>query len=191
MTPPDISVDWYRAVTEFAAGLPGWVRALAETATTGVLALLAMGFAVAWLRSRTPQARAVALLAPAATVIAYLLSETAKSLWQQDRPCRAVSGTIAECPPLGDWSFPSNHATLAGAAAVGLIIAWRRAAFFAVPAALLEAASRVIVGVHYPHDVLAGLILGGSVAALVVLLLRDPLTRQLTNSRRWSRTHSQ
>src|SRR5687767_4068458 len=128
MTPPEISVDWFRAITEFAAGLPGWVRALAEIATTGVLALLAAGFAAAWLRSRTPRARAAALLAPAATVIAYLLSETAKSFWQQDRPCRAVSGTIAECPPPGDWSFPSNHATLAGAAAVGLIIAWRRAA---------------------------------------------------------------
>ncbi|WP_086828131.1 phosphatase PAP2 family protein [Allokutzneria sp. NRRL B-24872] len=179
MTPPEFSVDWYRAVTEFAAGLPDWVRALAEIATTGVLALLALGFVLAWRRARDPRARAAALLAPAATVLAYLLSETAKTFWQQDRPCRTVSGTIAECPPAGDWSFPSNHATLAGAAAVGLVIAWRAAAALALPAAVIEAAARVLVGVHYPHDVIVGLILGGIVAALVVPALREPLARRL------------
>ncbi|MGW1926796.1 phosphatase PAP2 family protein, partial [Streptomyces massasporeus] len=37
-----------------------------------------------------------------------------------------------------------------------------------VPMALLMAFSRVFVGVHYPHDVTVGLLLGGLVAFLVM-----------------------
>ena len=72
---------------------------------------------------------------------------------------------LVACPPHGDWSFPSNHATIAGAAAVALALAWRGTPWLTAPLALLMAFSRVFVGVHYPHDVRsAGLALGALVA---------------------------
>ncbi|WP_373023622.1 phosphatase PAP2 family protein [Streptomyces yangpuensis] len=84
---------------------------------------------------------------------------------------RAVT---ARRPPSGDHSFPGNQAAIAGAAAVALVMAARRLAPLVVPLAPLMAFSRVFVGVHYPHDVALGLLLGGAVAALLVLALTGP-----------------
>lgn len=63
-----------------------------------------------------------------------------------------------------------------GPRAVALALAVRRLALLTVPLALLMAFSRVFVGVHYPHDVVVGLLLGGSLAALFVLALTGPIS---------------
>nr|WP_228046538.1 phosphatase PAP2 family protein [Saccharopolyspora sp. HNM0983] len=112
------------------------------------------------------------MVAPfAATAVAYLVSTTAKDLIQQDRPCRGVPGvreTVEACPEYGDWSLPSNHTTIAAALAVAIALLWRRFAVSALAMALLAGFSRILVGAHYPHDVLAGMALGALVAVLAV-----------------------
>jgi len=65
------------------------------------------------------------------------------------------------------WSFPSGHASNIAALAVALFLLWPRGAVFYAVAALLVMASRVIITAHYPSDVLAGAVLGASVAWLV------------------------
>ncbi|GGO57307.1 hypothetical protein GCM10012286_73840 [Streptomyces lasiicapitis] len=182
----------YLDVTEFAHDTPAWVQHLAEVWTELGLLLFGVLFVVAWWRARSgePRAVAVAVLAPLGTALAYVISETAKSFVDEERPCRAVSGALkplVECPPHGDWSFPSNHSTIAGAAAVGLALAWPRIAALTLPMAVLMAFSRVFVGVHYPHDVGVGLVLGAVVAFLVVRLAGRPVTR-ITEAMRGSRT---
>ncbi|WP_344418693.1 phosphatase PAP2 family protein [Amycolatopsis minnesotensis] len=166
----------YLDIVDIANAAPAFVRAFAAVATQALLVLLALVCAVNFWRARSRSAAAVttAALAPVVVTAAYLVSEVVKTLWQEDRPCRARH-VIADCPEYGDWSFPSNHAVLAGAAAVAIVFANRRAAWIAVPVALLAAASRVFVGVHYPHDVLVGLLLGAAVATMLPLLAR-PLT---------------
>jgi membrane-associated phospholipid phosphatase len=54
-----------------------------------------------------------------------------KDLWQVERPCRTLAdvATIAACPEHGDWSFPSTHATIAGAAAVAIVWSGARVAY--------------------------------------------------------------
>ena len=44
---------------------------------------------------------------------------------------------------------------------------------------MLAAFSRVFVGVHYPHDVAAGALLGALIAALVTPLLARPAAEVL------------
>ncbi|MGW0861484.1 phosphatase PAP2 family protein [Streptomyces sp. NPDC002611] len=172
----------YRDITDFADGSPLWIRHGAELWTEAGLLVFALLFASAWWRARrdTPRAFAIAALAPLATAVAYVCSEALKSAVTQERPCRAVAGaaaSLAECPPHGDWSFPSNHATIAGAAAVALALVRRALLWLTAPLALLMAFSRVYVGVHYPHDVVAGLALGTLVALVAVRLGTDPMTR--------------
>jgi undecaprenyl-diphosphatase len=70
-------------------------------------------------------------------------------------------------PPPDSSSFPSGHAAMAAAAAVMLTRLWPAAAIPAWTFALLVAGSRIALGVHFPSDVLAGLVIGYLVARLV------------------------
>lgn len=175
MGAPDFSADLYREITGFAQGTPSWVHEVADVGTDAGLLLFAVLFVAGWWRARGLDARAMglALAAPFAVVSAYLVSEVSKSYIQEERPCRAVAGAvhIAACPSPGDWSFPSNHATIAAAAAAAIVVAWRALAPVVLPLAALMAFSRVFVGVHYPHDVAAGFLVGVVVAPVVALLL--------------------
>jgi membrane-associated phospholipid phosphatase len=122
-----------------------------------VLAAAGFWWTRSWARS---------LWVPGAMVMAFVLSSLIKLAFGEQRPCRVLSvGHIAvACPPLGDYAFPSNHAVLAGAAAMAVWTLDRRLGVLAAVNALLIAVARVYIGVHYPHDVVAGLLLGVLVA---------------------------
>jgi membrane-associated phospholipid phosphatase len=60
----------------------------------------------------------------------------------------------------------------------------RRLGVLAVVNAVLIAASRVHIGVHYPHDVVAGLLLGAAVAWAGLRAGRTAL-RRVEPLRRW------
>ncbi|MEU3317053.1 phosphatase PAP2 family protein [Streptomyces sp. NPDC006662] len=173
----------YRDITDFAHAAPPWVQSAFEVWTEYGLLLFGLLFISVWWRARgrrDPVAVARAVLAPLVTALVYVASELVKSTVDEERPCRAVAGAAASllpCPPYGDWSFPSNHSAIAGAAAVALALAVPRLAVLTVPMAVLMAFSRVFVGAHYPHDVAMGLLLGVSLGALAVALLTGPMAR--------------
>ncbi|WP_181449696.1 phosphatase PAP2 family protein [Streptomyces cyaneus] len=174
--------ELYGDITDFARDTPTWVQHTAEIWTEAGLLLFATLFVTTWWRARRDSTRAfaIAALAPLATAVAYVCSEVLKSVVTQERPCRAIPEAVtplSTCPPPGDWSFPSNHAAIAGAAAVTLALTGRALLWLTAPLALLMAFSRVFVGVHYPHDVAAGLVFGALVAMAVVRLTTRPATR--------------
>jgi len=57
-------------------------------------------------------------------------------------------------------SFPSGHATTAAAFCMALIILFPRLRLIGLTLILWIAGSRAIIGVHYPSDVIAGVMLG-------------------------------
>ena len=61
---------------------------------------------------------------------------------------------------------------IAFAAATALLFAYRRIGQVALVFAVLIGASRVWVGVHYPHDVATGMAVGGCVALGLMVLVR-------------------
>ncbi|MEU9919376.1 phosphatase PAP2 family protein [Streptomyces sp. NPDC051001] len=110
------------------------------------------------IRRKDTQGIAGSVLTGLGTVVAYAVSEAVKLVVDEERPCRALRAgvaSVAECPGVGDWSFPSNHATLAAGLAVGLAVLRPRLTAITLPLAGAAALLRVLVGVHYPHDVLA------------------------------------
>lgn len=108
--------------------------------------------------------RAPTLFLLGAVTSSSALVSSFKALFGRARPCDALGW----CSPLagsspGGPSFPSGHA--AGAFTFAAFIALR-APRYRAPALLfaaLVAASRCVLGVHYPSDVLAGALLGSLV----------------------------
>lgn len=165
----------YREVVELAHRSPGWLDTTVSVWSAYGLAVFALLMLAGWWRARRVGAAAAvtALAVPVVVVLAYGLNDVVKALVREDRPCRNLRvPTLEACPAHGDWSFPSNHAAIAAAAAVALLFVARWLGAIACGAALAMAASRVWIGVHYPHDVLAGVVLGALVALVAMLLLR-------------------
>jgi undecaprenyl-diphosphatase len=111
-----------------------------------------------------------------ATALAVVLSELSsgllKRLIERDRPFVVEPEPDPLVREPVTHSFPSGHATVSFACAVVLAAAIPR---LAVPLYVLAAAiawSRVVTGVHYPLDVLAGAVLGIAVGLLVTRLRR-------------------
>lgn len=195
-TATSIDGGLYTWITELAQRSPAALDSVVRLWSDYGLALFALLMLASWWRSRSagPARTAMALCAPLVVVAAYLVNDVVKSLFHEQRPCQILHAvTVEACPALGDWSFPSNHAAIAAAAAVAIWLTDRRLGAIAVPAALLMAASRVWIGVHYPHDVLIGLVTGALVAwpltvaarrcAPAVVRLRESPLRPLVANR--------
>lgn len=164
----------YSTVVGWADAAPHWLDELVRIWSDAGLVVFALLMLLGWWRARPAGSvvMARALAAPLIVVAAYLLNVVLKGLVEEVRPCRQLSGagpTLEVCPPPTDWSFPSNHAVIAFAAATALFFVRRSLGLLAGVAALPMAASRVWVGVHYPHDVLAGALVGILVAAPLTL----------------------
>lgn len=184
---------------QFDAGLYGWVTDLAGRTPDRIddvvhvfsdygLAVFAVLMLVVWWRARSagPDRMAAALATPLVVAAVFLVNDVVKSVCTEQRPCDALHVvTLETCPSVTDYSFPSNHAAVAAACTVALLLANRRIGLYALPFALLMAASRVWIGVHYPHDVLAALLLGTLVAWPLSLTSRraSPLVVRLRGSR--------
>lgn len=72
------------------------------------------------------------------------------------RPYQSLGEVAAGTPPLDAYSFPSGHTLHAVGFTIVALAHYPQLAVLLVPFALLTAASRVALGLHYPSDVLAG-----------------------------------
>lgn len=184
-----IDGEAYTDVVNSAQHAPGWLDGTVSAWSTYGLVVFAVLMVVGWWRARRVGAEAAvtALAVPVVVVAAYGIDTLLKSAVREGRPCQSLRvATLEACPAPGDWSFPSNHATIAAAAAVALFFVSRRLGAVAAVAALAMALSRVWVGVHYPHDVVAGVAVGALLALGAMVLLRrwpDSLARRITATR--------
>ncbi|MFC9330574.1 phosphatase PAP2 family protein [Kitasatospora sp. NPDC057015] len=162
----------YTRVVGWADAAPRWLDQLVTVWSAVGLGLFAVLMLHAWWRARAADSAVLArvLASPLIVITAYLLDSLFKSLVEEVRPCAQIAGTITleTCPGVGDWSFPSNHTVIAFAAAAALWFAFRGLGLTALAwtgwiAAALMGLSRVWVGVHYPHDVLVGALVGTAI----------------------------
>lgn len=153
----------------------------------GLLALLLL---FAWWRARsaTAPARAVAtvLWGAGGTVIAWVIAHFAlKPVIGEKRPYLALpraDHVEVLLTRTHGYSFPSGHATVAGAVLVGLWMARRwLIASLASLLGLLLSFGRVYTGMHYPFDVVGGLAFGAGLV-LVLWPLAVPLLTRLDDA---------
>lgn len=104
-------------------------------------------------------------LAVAASFV--LVDDIVKPLFQRPRPFDVLEMTLIDARP-DSASFPSAHAAMAVAGALAASRMLRRAAWILWPLAALIALSRVYLGVHWPTDVVAGMVIGAATAWFVL-----------------------
>jgi membrane-associated phospholipid phosphatase len=180
------STSLYRQIDAVTSTWPSEMGTLTELAAEALLfALAAMLAAALWWGRADTHALAVGLAGGAGAAGSALATLAVKSVVTEERPCTAVPGVhaLAECPPMGDWSFPSNHSGIAAALATAVVLASYAArrvwlCVLAAVSAVVVAMLRVVSGVHYPHDVAAGLVFGASIAVAVAIVL-TPVTERL------------
>ena len=189
----DVVFPWdrtlFRGVNAFARET-GWLHGvLLAYASYGVVlfaGLLLLGWWTA--RSSGDLVKvAAALWAPLGALAALALNQLLVNAFREPRPYDVLPHVRVLAHRSTDYSFPSDHAVMAGAVAAGLFLVSRRLGLVALGAALLMAFVRVYIGAHWPGDVLVGLVVGGVVTvggfyairrpavAVVAALVRSPL----------------
>ena len=89
----------------------------------------------------------------------------------RERPFIRHPGITLAMPPLDRYSFPSGHTLHAVAFTWQAVAHFPTLGWVLIPLASLIAASRVVLGLHYPSDVLAGGAIGAALAVPALYFL--------------------
>jgi undecaprenyl-diphosphatase len=97
-------------------------------------------------------------------IVAALLYRTLKRWTRRPRPFRAHADITPYIAPLDEFSFPSGHTLHAVSFTLIALAYFPWLAPLLLPFTLLVAMSRVVLGLHYPSDVLAATVIGCALA---------------------------
>ena len=110
-----------------------------------------------------------------------------KNLISRPRPCQVDQAFEMLVPRPSSSSFPSTHSAWAFAAATAIFMKYKKAGIAAFVAAVLIAFSRMYMFLHYPTDVLCGMIFGtllGIAADKMCDLIKKKMDERKTETRK-------
>jgi undecaprenyl-diphosphatase len=141
--------------------------------------LFALAVCALWFFARpggSPRLKLATASALVSAGMGLMVNQLIGAFWFRERPFAAHPGdTVLVAHASPDPSFPSDHATAAFAIAFAVLFFSRRLGALFLVAATAIGVSRVLLGVHYPSDVLAGAAVGLLSALLVTTLGRPYL----------------
>lgn len=106
-------------------------------------------------------------------LIACALYRTLKRWTRRPRPFRRHQSIVAHVAPLDEFSFPSGHTLHAANFSTIGVAYFPELAVLLIPFATLVAMSRVILGLHYPSDVVAAIAIAGVLSGSSLWLVRN------------------
>jgi undecaprenyl-diphosphatase len=171
-------VDWrvYHSINDFV-WRHHWLGTLFKAIETYGTILIAVAAFALWFFARPGGDRKWKLAAGSAlgaAALGLVINRIIAALYHRDRPFIAHPSAHVLGPHKTDPSLPSDHATAALAIAVAVLLIDTGVGLVFLALALLIAIGRVIVGEHYPGDVLVSTVVA-LVAAFVVVRLGRPV----------------
>ena len=159
-----------RWINERMHGHPLLGTAVAEFANWGVVVfgVLAVGL---WMLAKPygdDRYKQACVCGLAAGAVGLLVNQAIIYVWHRPRPYVTHPQIVPLLARSHDASFPSDHASAAFGIAFAVLFVARKAGLLFLAYAVLIAVSRVLAGVHYPTDVLAGAAIGFAAAVIVV-----------------------
>lgn len=103
-----------------------------------------------------------------AGVVALALYKWIKASTTRPRPCAQHDHIRISVAPLDEYSFPSGHTLHAVLFSIVAIYHYPGLIWLLAPFTVLVALSRMVLGLHYPSDVVAGALLGTGLALLAL-----------------------
>lgn len=98
--------------------------------------------------------------------LGLLVFKAGKYYWRRSRPFMRHPHIVAHAAPPDIFSFPSGHAMHAGSLAMIMFLAWPSTWPLALGWVVAMGASRIILGLHYPTDVVVGALVGSGIGLL-------------------------
>lgn len=173
---PDRQLQWIERERSFALWMHGASTRPWVVPALNLVSRLGDGWmwyavilALPWLDHANGTACAIRMFAVGA--VNLLIYKIVKRCIARPRPYRSCPGIRACVRSLDEHSFPSGHTMHSVAFALILISYYPAWGYLVWPFALLVAASRIILGLHYPSDVLVGAAVGALTAAVSFNLL--------------------
>ena len=124
--------------------------------------------------------RHVGILCIAALILAAILGEgILKNIVQRPRPFYQIPNVRLLISRPAAYSFPSGHTASSFAAAGVIFVTLKKYRFHAVILASLIAFSRMYLFVHYPSDILGGILLGLLCSKIVLTVYRNRFGAEL------------
>lgn len=106
-----------------------------------------------------------ALTMAATGIFGVVLYKWLKRTFVRERPFITHVGIARAMAPLDRYSFPSGHTLHAVSFTWQAVASFPELGWVLIPLASLIAASRVVLGLHYPSDVLVGALIGALLAS--------------------------
>ncbi len=172
-----LDMSWFHYVNMWAGQWPLLDLFMIIMTKFGVV-LLVMYAVLLCFRGSTPEQlyknRITSVVAVLAAILALVFNGVIGEFIYRNRPFIDCTVNLLVYHDATN-SFPSNHA--AGSLAMAMVIYFRRywGGRFMMALALLICFSRVFVGVHYPLDVLAGIVVGIVSASIMMEVATGPI----------------
>ena len=144
---------------------PRWFRIAMIVATRGGDGWLWYAFGLILLLAGGEHRFAAIGAAATSAAAGIFIFRALKHTSRRKRPCEIEPHCWASILPPDKYSFPSGHAITAFAVAVSVGMFYPYLLACLVFAALMIAASRIALGMHFLSDVAAGIVLGAALGA--------------------------
>jgi len=103
-------------------------------------------------------------------LFSWIMAEVLKNILRINRPF--ITEGIVPLVKETDFSFPSGHMAVFTAIAISMFFIDRRAGLVFFIIAILIGLSRIVIGVHYPVDLVGGFVVGLLISLITIEIFK-------------------